>query len=284
VEAGRYGAYDNPLDHYFRSPQAHNQIVVNDAPMERTKHQGEDVIWRTGERIDFFSARHRGYEGRFGAVIERRIVFIRPRGTEPGYWIVSDNVLEGPRRNACTWYLHSPFRWRGDRRMCRTVGTPGLLVAPADPEAIRHLRQGVGYAKSDGTEGLLHPERHWIGLQKWSAGGASVTYDVALAPFRSHPGMVSVTGLPAQREGQAADGALARGVKVTRDGATEVAVFSDRADAETVCGEVRLVGRMCLLSFRGGRVVRVAGVDCREVAYRGKALVRERKAKPLVEK
>ncbi|OGG51259.1 MAG: hypothetical protein A3F84_02895 [Candidatus Handelsmanbacteria bacterium RIFCSPLOWO2_12_FULL_64_10] len=284
VEEGRYGAYDNPLDHYFRSPQAHNQIVVNDAPMERTKRQGEDLVWRTGERIDFFSARHRGYEERFGVVIERRIVFIRPRGaTEPGYWVVSDNALEGPRRHAYTWYLHSPFRWRVSRGMCRTVGSPGLLVLPADAEEIRHVRQGVGYAKGDGTEGLTFPERHWIGLQKWTTAGASVAYDVALVPFRTRPAGGAVSSLPASRDGQEVGRSTARGVRVERDGATEVAVFSDRADAETVCGDIRLKGRMCILSLRRGRMAWAAGVDCKAISYRGKALFRAGRVRELVE-
>lgn len=284
AETGRYGAYDNPLDTYFRSPQAHNQIVVNDAPMERTKHQGEDVVWRSGQRIDFFSARHDGYLGRGGVRIERRIVFIRPRGqAAPGYWIVSDNVLEGPRHNAYTWYLHSPYRWKTGKTACRTVGKPGLLVVPAEAEAIRHVRQGVGYTKEDATKGLAYPERHWIGFQKWTETTAFVTYDVALVPFRTRPAGVTVETLPAVRGRQDVDRSVARGVRVERDGTTEVAVFSDRADAETVCGDVRLVGRMCILSLRGGRVDWVAGVDCREVVYRGKALVRERRVKPLVE-
>lgn len=53
--------------------------------------------------------------------------------------------------------------------------------------------------------------------------------------------------------------------------------------AETVCGDVWLMGRMGILSLSRGRVIWAAGVDCREVAYRGKTLMRERERKPLVE-
>jgi hypothetical protein len=283
VEAGRYGAYDNPLDAYFRSPQAHNQIVVNDSPMERTKHQGEDAVWRTGGRIDFFSARHRGWEGRCGVVIERRVVFLRPgRAGESGYWVVSDNVLEGPRHHAYTWYLHSPYRWRAGRARFRTVGSPGLSAVPADPGAIRHVRQGTGYAKADCPPGHSFPERHWIGLQKWSIAEPFVTYDVALVPFEGRPGPVAVTSLPALRGGKPAALPAARGIRIERERRTEVVLLSDRPDAETACGNLRLVGRACVLSLRGGRVLWAAGVDCRRITYRGRDLVRTREPRPMV--
>ena len=161
-------------------------------------------------------------------------------------------------------------------------------MLPADPDAIRHIRQGVGYGKGDGSEGLEFPERHWIGLQKWTNTEMAVTYDVALMPFRSRPGAASVTPIPAQRNGKVADPAAARGVRVAPayaggEGVVQVCVFSDRPDVETVCGDVRLVGRACMLSVQKGRVAWAAGVDCRRIAFRGKDLFRSRQAKDLVE-
>ncbi|NTV38000.1 MAG: hypothetical protein HGA82_02260, partial [Anaerolineales bacterium] len=34
-EVGRFGSYDNPLDPFFRSEEAHNQIVLQNIPMNR---------------------------------------------------------------------------------------------------------------------------------------------------------------------------------------------------------------------------------------------------------
>ena len=161
LETTRWGSYDNPLNHYFRSPRAHNQVVVNDAPLDRVNHRGEDVEWVSGKEVDYFSARHRGYEKEFGVILERRIVFLKPR-----YFLISDTILETERHHAYTWYLHAPFRWKAGKRTSVAGGDPGLQVVPARPSEIRYVRQGVSYVESDGAP-HPYPNRYWIGFQKW---------------------------------------------------------------------------------------------------------------------
>jgi len=269
IEANRWGPYDNPLDQYFRSPQAHNQVVVNDAPLDREHFRGEDVYWAAGEAIDCFGARHRGYEESCGVVLQRRITFVKP-----DYFLVSDTVLEGPQHQSYTWYLHSPHKWRGGKSRLLTAGLPGLQVVPARASEIRHLRRGTAYEARDGAPGD-YPNRYWVGLQKWVGveGVSAVTYDVALVPFRRSPAKVRVSRLPAEVDGAAARPEIARAVCIERGQRTDLVVYGADADTVTTCGALEFRGRLCVLSRRGKRPVRVAVLDGGRVRYDGSSLL-----------
>jgi hypothetical protein len=269
MEASRWGPYDNPLDHYFRSPQAHNQVVVNDAPMDRKRHRGEDPVWATGRDLDYFSAVNRAYQNSFGASIERRVVLIRP-----DYFVVSDTVIETSRHNSYTWYLHSPSRWRAGKARSVTLSKPGLQVVPARPSEVRRVRQGTSYEAQDGAPGP-QPDRHWIGLQKWvpTEGVKAVVYDVALVPFRTQPTQVKVTRLEAELDGDKVRPEAARGIQVARRGQTDLVVYGD-GERQTNCGPLSFRGRACVVTLKAKRPVRVAVVDGGEVSYDGKALLK----------
>ena len=274
IEATRWGPYDNPLDQYFRSAPAHNQVVVNDSPLDRVKFRGEDVSWASGKTIDFFSARHRGYEAQWGVIVQRRIVFVKP-----DYFLVSDTLFEGPQHHSYTWYLHSPSRWKGGKsRLVTGVGEPGVQVVPACPAEIRHLRKGTAYEARDGTPGE-YPDRYWIGLQKWVGveGVSAATYDVALLPFRTSPEEVGVARLGVEVDGQPVRPEVARALRVERGGQTDLVVYGAGEDAVTRCGDLQFCGRLCVLSRRGRRAVHVTVFDGGQVSYGGKVLIRPMK-------
>jgi hypothetical protein len=212
IEATRWGPYDNPLDHYFRSPQAHNQVVVNDAPLDRVNCQGEQVVWVAGQGLDYFSAQHQGYAPAFGVTIQRQVLFLKP-----DYFLVSDTIFEGPQHQSYTWYLHSPYKWQVGQTRCLTMARPGLQVVPAQPTEIRHIRQGTAYEARDGAP-EPYANRYWIGLQKWiaSEGEAVVIYDIALVPFRHTPSPVKVFQIPVRIDGRHARPEIARGIRVVR--------------------------------------------------------------------
>ena len=268
IESNRWGPYDNPLDHTFRSAQSHNQVVVNDAPMDRRNHRGEDPVWATGKGLDYFSAVSRAYSEAFGVSIERRVTFIKP-----DYFLVSDTILEAYRHNSYTWYLHAPSKWRAGKSRSVTLSKPGLQVVPAKPSEVRQVRQGTSYEAKDGAP-EPRPERHWIGLQKWvpKEGEQAVVYDVALVPFKTKPGDVKVTRLEAKVDGEKVGPEVARGIQVARRGQTDLIVYGDPKQ-ETTCGALSFKGRVCVVTRKGGRPASAAVVDGGAVNYDGKSLI-----------
>ena len=73
-EVGRFDSYDLALNPFFRSPAAHNQIVIEDKPMDRHSAIGRDVCWQSDGRHDFFSAAHEAWPG---VTIRRNILLIK---------------------------------------------------------------------------------------------------------------------------------------------------------------------------------------------------------------
>ena len=262
VETNRWGPYDNPLDQYFRSPQAHNQLVVNDAPMDRVHHRGEDVAWATGRTLDYFRAIHRAYEKQYGTRIERRITFLKP-----DTFLVSDAVFEGPQHHAYTWYLHAPTKWKGSRARAITSGRPGLQVVPAKPSEIHHLRRGTSYEAKDGTPGR-HPNRYWIGFQKWvrGEGANAVVYDIALVPFKTEPENVDVARRKVHVDGKICRPEVARGVRIRRGDRIDLVVYG--VEGKTIeCDGLSFSGTVCVLSFQDKRPAHVAVLDGGNVSY-----------------
>ena len=273
VETTRWGPYDNPLDQFFRSPQAHNQVVVNDAPMDRVHHRGEDAAWATGKHIDHFSASHRAYERQYGTRVQRRITFLKP-----DCFLVSDAVFEGPQHHAYTWYLHAPNRWKGTRSRLLTAGRPGLQAVPAKPSEIHYVRRGTSYEAKDGTPGN-YPNRYWVGLQKWvrGEGANAVVYDVALVPFKTGPEQVRVTRRTAGIDGKPCRPEIARGVRVRRGDSTDLVVYG--VDGKTTeCDGLTFTGTLCVLTFHDERPVRASVLDGGDVAYNGTPLIRTNRA------
>jgi hypothetical protein len=269
LEATHWGSYDNPLDHYFRSPQAHNQVVVNDAPLDRVNCQGEEVVWVTGQGLDYFSAQHRGYAQAFGVTIQRQVLFLKP-----DYFLVSDTIFEGPQHQSYTWYLHSPYKWQVSKARCVTIARPGLQVIPAQPADIRHIRRGTAYEARDGAPGP-YVNRYWIGLQKWVTDEreAALLYDVALVPFRHTPRPVKVSRLPVRIDGRHARPETSRGLRIVRGQQTDLIVYGGTGESPVTCHHLRFQGRLCILSLHEEQPQYVAVIDGGDVSYRGQVLM-----------
>jgi hypothetical protein len=270
LEAIHWGSYDNPLDHYLRSPQAHNQVVVNDAPLDWVNCQREEVVWVTGQGLDYFLAQHRGYTQAFGVTIQRQVLFLKP-----DYFLVSDTIFAGPQHQSYTWYLHSPYKWQVGKTRCVTMAHPGLQVIPAQLAEIRHIRRGTAYEARDGAPGP-YANRYWIGLQKWmtGAGEAAVLYDIALVPFRHTPDPVKVSRLPVRIDGRHARPETARGLRMVRGRQTDLVVYGGTGETSVTCNHLRFQGRFCVLSLQEGTPRYVAVTDGGEVSYRGQVLMR----------
>ena len=268
IEASRWGSYDHPLNATFRSPGAHNQVVVDKRPMNRQDHRGEDVTWATGKHIDYFTAKHRCYE-EWRVQIRRSITFLKP-----DYYLISDTILEGLDHHCYTWYLHSPFKWSGTKRRCVTRGAPGLQVIPARPAEIRHLQQGTSYEASDNCP-LEYPNRYWIGFQKWldDERSRAVVYDVALVPHRKIPGSVAVSRCQARLDGEEVGTEIARGVRIERGNRVDLVIYGV-GDGEVECEGLTFRGKMCVLSLQGRRLTQVSVVDGGNVRYGARVLIR----------
>lgn len=194
-EVGRFDSYDQPLDPFFRSPEAHNQIVLPHLWMKRQAHQGEDIHWHSTEQADFFSGVHYAYEQ---AAIRRQILFIKP---EPG--VGTDGIL--PDLPGCCWLiydvitakesifqvqniLHAPRPLVTEGLARRIVGDPSCLILCGREGDIRRTTTDVDYSRDDRGS---HPspwdaERHRLTFWKWRDIGDSrpITFLTLLAPFR----------------------------------------------------------------------------------------------------
>lgn len=185
-EVGRWGSYDNPLDSLFRSEQAHNQIVIEHARMEREKHEAHDVRWHSSEDADAFSAWHEAYPG---IRIRRQIVFLKPAG----WFLVFDTISAKEYIFQASSYLHAPapFLPAGAGRW-RTAGSPACLVAVAEPSELRRTATGVDYGRADTGTGVakhsyeFSAERHRLVLSRWRDVGdpRPITFAMLLVPFK----------------------------------------------------------------------------------------------------
>ena len=139
-----------------------------------------------------------------------------------------------------------------------TTGRPGLQVVPAEPSEIHYVRRGTSYEARDGTPGR-YPNRYWIGLQKWvrGEGANAVVYDVALVPFKSEPEDVNVSRRAASIDGNTCRPEVARGVRIRGGDRDDLVVYGREGEA-VACDGLSFSGRVCVLSLRDERPVRVA--------------------------
>jgi hypothetical protein len=196
-EVGRFGGYDNPLDSFFRSPQAHNQVVIDDAVMDRRSASGQRVRWHSSAQLDYFSACHDAYRDPLRgspavARVHRHILFVRG-----GYWLIYDVVrpLKGETIFTVSSWLHSPARFRvTGPGLARTAGRVGCAVAFAFPDELRRLETGVDLTAGEVNVPRLHPPRHHLRARKWAevAYRGSLRFAMLLVPFRGRPPGVSV--------------------------------------------------------------------------------------------
>lgn len=194
-EVGRFDSYDQPLNPFFRSPEAHNQIVLDHQAMDRRSATGRGVVWRQTPDTDYFGAWHDAYGL---ARIQRHILFKRGE-----YWVIYD--LIEPRKETIftvSSYLHSPrpFRLMGPG-VARVTGRAGCVVAFAHPAELKRLETGVDIAASEVTADRLYPERHHLRARLWAPIGyrGYLRLVTLLYPFKGQAPRVGIAPVRAAR-------------------------------------------------------------------------------------
>lgn len=253
-EVGRFGSYDNPLDPFFRSEEAHNQIILENIPMNRRESRGQDVLWLATDAVDFFSAWHEAYPK---VRVQRQIAFVRPE-----YWVVYDVVTADELIFQVSNVLHGvrPFRILDDGR-ARLEGSPSCLVVSGQPGELRRLTAQVDYAPQDftGTDQYqMAGERHRLTAMKWRDVGdpRPITFATLLVPFEgAEPPDIRIA--PAAVSGDATGRAGA--YTVTWKGRTDTLVFNPAGASLTVGG--RTVSAPMAVGIGGNWVELVAAKD-----------------------
>lgn len=181
-EVGRFGSYDNPFEPFFRSEEAHNQIILENVPLNRKEHRGQDILWLAADAVDFFSGWHEAFPN---VRVHRQIAFVRP-----DYWVVYDSVRADEYIFQVSNILHGvrPFRILDDSRV-RLEGEPSCLVVFANSGELRRLTTRVDYSAEEFTgagQYLFAEERHRLTAMKWRDVGDQrpVTFVTLLIPFR----------------------------------------------------------------------------------------------------
>jgi hypothetical protein len=230
-EVGRFGSYDNPLEPFFRSEQAHNQIVLENIPMNRKESRGQEILWLATEAADFFSGWHEAFPK---ARVQRQIIFVRP-----DYWVVYDSIRADEYIFQVSNILHGvrPFGILDEDR-ARLEGEPSCLVIFARPAELRRLTTQVDYAAKDFTGTVQYGfagERHRLTAMKWRDVGDQrpITFATLFLPFRGREtpdiriNPLSASGDPS---GQA------EAYTVSWKGRTDTLVFNPAAAALTIEG------------------------------------------------
>jgi len=258
-ELGRFGSYDNGLDHVFRAPESHNQLLVDDYLYDSRAEPAHGVVWRSNGAADYFSAFHRAYRyvrplGHRGfamsahLIVRRTIVFVK----DPGYALVLDSVRDEsyPAFNrATTGHWHSPRPFRVVRPgLARTDGSPACLLAWARPDELNRTETGADYTPEDEA---AHDARYHLRARRWGTVDHEgyLGFLTVLYPFRGRMPEVSVR--PVQDAGQLAWRAEAAEVR-TPHGRDLLVLNPERLDGFTWRGRA-FKGRalICLGSGRG---------------------------------
>ncbi len=230
-EVGRFGSYDNPLEPFFRSEEAHNQIVLENVPMNRKENRGQDILWLSTPGADFFSGWHEAYPN---VRVQRQIVFVKP-----DYWVVHDVISATEYIFQASNTLHAvrPFQIL-DHGRARLEGEPGCLVIFAKPEELRRLTTRVDYSGKDftGTDVYrMAAERHRLTGMKWRDVGdpRPITFATLFIPFLGgEPPDIRIA--PFSVSGDATGQAEA--YEVSWKGRTDMLVFNPPAGVLTVGG------------------------------------------------
>ena len=227
IETARFDSYDNPLEPYFRSPEAHNEVAIEGCTLERKTHQGENLIWRSGEKIDYFEGTHAGYQESAGKIIKRQILFIKG-----SYWLVVDTILNangGKEEHNATLNWHAPYKWKDTEAglIAGQDGGPGVqvLVLPKGKASFQ-----TGY--EDTHE--MYKSRYRAYYTQPAADGAR--FITLLLPYKDQPVSCKLEVIPG--------GAGCEAVKITRRDKADHIVFATGKRKSISGGDITTDGRI----------------------------------------
>ena len=264
--------YDDPDCRRFRSALSHNQIVIDDANLKPPEKSipadlwsGRDVVWHSDGLIDYFEARHLGYQPLKGVVIRRRILFVKPH-----FWLVHDRVaceeypVEVPGRSRAKMahcYLHAchPFAPRKGRWVS-TGDKSRLNVMSVEAGAELQFESGLdsrGPRLDLEKEDLYrdyYPDRHWMRLSQ-PVSRKPCDFCAVLYPQRkSDRASVRAERVPVTRQGQPVKPADALACRVVH-GRQSHLVFLNHSnlEGESEAGGEPVSGRVCVAEESGRR-------------------------------
>jgi len=213
-EVSRFGPYCNPLDVWFRAPEAHNLLLIDGMVCNCHKVRGEDVAWFSSEQVDYFSAYHRAYhyfvfgpEDRISpninAKVRRTVVMVK----DPGYVLVLDSVTDMSAPDfgrAITQMWHSPgqFQILG-RDRARTAGREACFLVFPRREGLIKLEPGVDFLKTESAHLGASYDRYNLRARRWMplAHHGISGFTTLLYPFTGRMPEVSVQPLPCEGGG-----------------------------------------------------------------------------------
>ncbi len=167
------------LTQYYRSPAAHNQVLIdNKGPdrstlvfRERIREAGPEFSCWSDDSVDVATGTcHGPWNGvRDKYVLTRTVVFVRP-----DYWIIRDLVEGGGEHEISTCWQFYPSRVEVDIKTltarCVDARGPQFEVLPL---------LGSSRADVEISTGLLSPPRGWVSLNGSDVPGTSCIYLVS---------------------------------------------------------------------------------------------------------
>lgn len=260
AEVGRFGAYDNPYDMFFRSEQAHNHIVVEGAMSKRPDIRGEHIHFGTTQNFDFFSGRHRAYEETANVLIERRILFLKPYG-----FLISDTASSPPRRKSFLNYLHSPYLFtKRENHAIAEKDDTGVLVIPADKKQHYFAHTGIDYEESMTHEtpmytgqpvDVLWPNRYFMALRGWNVAHPITPFDILLIPYKNAQPHASINPLPCHITGTAPVPTLPRALEIKARDRT-VHVIHSTSGVTVTTENITFSGLVAAIEYQNNRLVK----------------------------
>jgi hypothetical protein len=210
-ETGRFGPYASPLDTWFRSPDAHNLVLIDGMVYDCRHAEGDQVAWESNGNVDYFSACHRAYRyhvygpeteisNNIDALVRRTIVLVK----DPGYALVLDSVLDENHpgfNRAVTQIWHGPeeFRILAPGRV-RTAGKQGCLMLWLRPGSLRRLGTGCDFLEEETAELGASYNRYNLRVRRWMglAHPGGVGFTTLIYPFTGPVPDVSIRAVPAE--------------------------------------------------------------------------------------
>ena len=275
IDSGIGSTYDDPHHNtWYATSRAHNMLVAADADIDRQAADGEQPIWATGLFMDALGAQHRGYEAQFGLRNRRNILFVKPLGDLPGYWLVHDMAAGGAPGLRLSWYLHSPLpmEQQGEMVAAGAPGIPGLQVIPARPAPVR-LGKGVAAVQGLGLAGDPHQEVDWLAFDGEMSAECRYEFAVLLAPYEKvapAAGTIRVQSWSGSASGLQA----ARCCRILHPLGYDVLVMGDGQLQSYPELELSTDARFALIRVRGGLVAAAQAARATTLKFREEEMVR----------